>query len=156
MLWNAQSNAADWFDGQEILIECPIWRWEASPIFGAEYELCFDDINHCTVAEIGDSVCIPSLGIHDIWITAIEHLSGEPIHYDGDIVRVERVNNADFSGDGVVGIEDLGLFAQFFGGESGGPGDLNEDGVVGILDFSQFKRAYGKCLNESKTLYEPC
>jgi hypothetical protein len=156
IFWKANANAANWFDGQEILIECPVWGWEPSPILGVEYEVCFDNVDHCTVAKIGDSVCIPSLGVHDVWITAIEYLSGEPIHYDGDIVRVERKKTSDFTGDGVVGIEDMGLFAKYFGGENGGPGDLNGDGVVGILDFSEFKRAYGKCVNASGTLYEPC
>ena len=88
LLLNTHANAANWFDGQEILIECPVWGWEPSPILGVEYEVCFDNTDHCTVAEIGDSVCIPSLGVHDVWITAIEYLSSEPIHYDGDIVRV--------------------------------------------------------------------
>jgi hypothetical protein len=108
------------------------------------------------VAEIGSSVCIPSLGVHDVWVTAIDRRSGGPIYYDGDIVSVERAKNADFTGDGVVGITDMGQFLQYFGGENGGPGDLNGDGVVGILDFSQFRRAYGKCVNASGTLYEPC
>jgi len=156
ILLKTNANAADWFDGQEILIECPVWEWEPSPIFGVEYELCFDNIDYCTVAEIGDSVCIPSLGVHDVWVTAIDYQSGEPIYYDGDIVPVERVKTADFTGDGVVGITDMGLFVQYFGGENGGPGDFNGDGVVGILDFAQFKRAYGKCVNASGTLYEPC
>jgi hypothetical protein len=143
-------------DGQEILVECPVWRWEPSPILGVDYELCFDNIDHCTVAEIGDSVCIPSLGAHDVWVTAIDYQSGGSIYYDGDIVSVERLKSADYTGDGIIGMADMGLFLQYFGGEDGGPGDLNGDGVVGILDFSQFKSAYGKCVNESGTLYEPC
>ena len=156
ILCKTNANAVDWFDGQEILTECPVWGWEPSPILGVDYELCFDNTDHCTVAEIGDSVCIPSLGAHDVWVTAIDYQSGEPIYYDGDIVPIARVKNADFSGDGVVGIVDMGLFLEYFGGENGGPGDLNGDGVVGILDFSEFKLAYGKCVNASGTLYEPC
>ena len=156
IFWKTNVNAADWIDGQEILIECPSWEWAPSQIPGVEYELCFDDINHCTVAVIGDPVCIPSLGVHDVWVTAIDYQSGEPIHYDGDVVQVERLKSSDFTGDGVVGIADMGLFSQYFGGRNGGPGDLNGDGVVGILDFSQFRRAYGKCVNASGTLYEPC
>jgi hypothetical protein len=148
-------NAADWFDGQEILIECPVWEWEPSPISGIEYELCFDDIDHCTVAAIGDSVCIPSLGVHDVWVTAIDYRSGEPVYYDGDIVQIERVKNADFSEDGMVGFADFGFFSAFYGG-SGGPADFDEDGIVGFADFSGFCSAYGKCVNESDTTYNLC
>ena len=154
--WITSANAEYWFGGQEILIECPIWEWEASQISGIGYEICFDDIDHCTVAEIGDSVCIPSLGAHDVWVTAIDYQSGGSIYYDGDIVSVERLKSADYTGDGIIGMADMGRFLQYFGGEDGGPGDLNGDGVVGILDFSEFKSAYGKCVNESGTLYEPC
>ena len=154
--WITSANAEYWFGGQEILIECPIWEWEASQISGIGYEICFDDIDHCTVAEIGDSVCIPSLGAHDVWVTAIDYQSGGSIYYDGDIVSVERLKSADYTGDGIIGMADMGRFLQYFGGEDGGPGDLNGDGVVGILDFSEFKSAYGKCVNESGTLYEQC
>jgi hypothetical protein len=156
ILWKTNANAADWFDGQEILIECPVWGWEPSPILGVEYELCFDNLNHCTVAEIGGSVCIPSIGVHDVWVTAIDQQNGRPVYYDGDIVRVERAENADFTGDGVVGMADMFLFIQYFGGEYGGPGDLNGDGFVGFADYVQFQRAFGKCVNASGTLYEPC
>ena len=72
IFWNSNANAQTWFDGQEILIECPVWEWEASSIPGIEYELCFDDVDHCVAAAIGDSVCIPSLGVHDVWVTAID------------------------------------------------------------------------------------
>jgi len=156
IIWRTDATAAGSLDGQEILVECPVWRWEPSPILGVDYEFCFDNIDHCTVAEIGDSVCIPSLGVHDVWVTAIDYQSGGSIYYDGDIVSVERLKSADYTGDGVIGMADMGQFLQYFGGEDGGPGDLNGDGVVGILDFSQFKSAYGKCVNESGTLYEPC
>ena len=156
IFWQASANAADWFDGQEVLIECPIWEWEPSPISGIEYELCFDDIDHCTVAAIGDSVCIPSLGVHDAWVTAIDYQSGEPVYYDGDIVPIVRVKNADFSGDGAVGMVDFGLFTGFYGDGSGSPADFNEDGIVGFADFGEFCSAYGKCVNESGTIYNLC
>jgi hypothetical protein len=156
IFWQTNANATNWFDGQEILIECPVWRWEPSPILGVEYELCFDDIDHCTVANIGDSVCIPSMGVHDVWVTAIDDQSGEPIHYDGDIVPVEWKNSADFTGDGVVGAPDFGLFNLYYGEINGGPGDLDGDGVVGVVDFGLFQHAYGKCTDASGALYEPC
>jgi hypothetical protein len=155
IFWETNASATDWFDGQEVLIDCPVWEWEPSQISGVEYELCFDDIDHCTVAQIGDAVCIPSYGTHDVWVTAIDYQSGEPIYYDGDIVPVMLCGNADFTGDGSVGFEDFGRFSQFFGGESG-PGDLDGDGVVGFQDFSHFVHDFGKCVNASGTIYEPC
>ena len=154
--WSTNAAAEIWFDGQEILVECPVWEWEVSPIPSIEYELCFDNIDHCTVAEIGGSVCIPSLGVHDVWVTAIDYQGAELVYYDGDIVSVERVENADFTADGVVGMPDMFLFIQYLGGEYGGPGDLNGDGVVGFPDFFQLQRDFGKCVNASGTLYEPC
>ena len=156
ILRKTNAYATDWFDGQEILIECPVWRWEPSPILGVEYELCFDDIDHCTVAKIGDSVCIPSMGSHDVWVTAIDNQSGEPIYYDGDIVPIERINSADLTGDGVVGIADLGLFSQYYGGTNGGPGDLDGDGVVGFSDYGLFLLAFHNCVDASGALYVPC
>jgi hypothetical protein len=156
ILWKTNANATDPYDGQAILIECPVWGWEPSPILGVEYELCFDDIDHCTVAKIGDSVCIPSMGVHNVWVTAIDNRSGEPIYYDGDIVPIERVNSADFTGDGAVGILDLGLFDRYYGGTNGGPGDLDGDGVVGFPDYGQFLLAIGKCVDASGALYVPC
>ena len=156
ILWKTNAYATDWFDGQEILIECPVWRWEPSPILGVEYELCFDDIDHCTVAKIGDSVCVPSMGVHHVWVTAIDDQSGEPVYYDGDIVPVARINSADFTGDGAVGLLDFGLFDQYYGGKNGGPADLDGDGVVGIVDFGLFHSAYGKCVDTSGALYVPC
>jgi hypothetical protein len=155
LFWMTHANAGDWFDGQEILIECPVWEWEPSQISGIEYEICFDDIDHCTLAEIGDPACIPSFGEYDVWITAVDYQSGESIYYDGDIVSIERYGSADFTGDGAVGFDDFGQFSQLFGGGSG-PGDLDGDGIVGFLDFAQFSRSFGKCVNESGTVYEPC
>jgi len=153
---STHASAIDWPNGQEILIECPIWEWEPSPIGAVEYELCFDDIDHCVLAEIGSSVCIPSLGTHDVWVTAIEYKDGEPIYYDGDIVPIARVASSDFDGNGVVGFVDYGHFAKSFGSTNGGSADLDGDGIVGILDFSQFATAYGKCVNDSGTVYTEC
>jgi hypothetical protein len=153
---NTNASAVDWPDGQEILIECPIWEWEPSPIAGIEYELCFDDIDHCVAAEIGSSVCIPNLGTHDVWVTAIDYQGGEPINYDGDIVPVTRVISADFDGDGAVGFSDFAQFMQFFGDAGRSPGDLDGDGVVGVSDFSQFSSAFGKCVSASGSVYEQC
>jgi hypothetical protein len=107
------------------------------------------------VAVIGEPVCIPSLGVHDAWVTAIDYQNGQPIYYDGDVVPIKREKNADFSGDAIVGFADFGGFAQFFGGGSG-PGDFDEDGVVGFLDFFEFSEAFGKCVNENGTVYRPC
>jgi hypothetical protein len=156
IFWKTNAIAAHWFDGQEILVECPVWEWEPSPISGIEYELCFDDIDHCTVAAIGDSVCIPSLGSHDVWVTAIDYQGADPVYYDGDIVPVLRAVSSDFDGDGIVGFSDFGLFSGFYGDGSGSPADFDGDGVVGFLDFSSFSSAYGKCVNESGTIYTPC
>jgi len=156
IFWKTNAIAAHWFDGQEILVECPVWEWEPSPISGIEYELCFDDLDHCAVAAIGDSVCIPSLGSHDVWVTAIDYQGADPVYYDGDIVSVFRAVSADFDGDGVVGFLDFGAFSGFYGDGSGSPADFDGDGVVGFLDFSAFSGAYGKCVNESGTIYTPC
>lgn len=156
LLSNLESNAEEWFAGQEVLVECPIWNWAPSPIAGVEYELCFDDIDHCAIAEIGDAVCIPSLGVHDVWVTAIDRRGVAPVHYDGDIVAIERAKTADFTGDGVVGIEDVGQFIQFYNEGYRAPGDFDEDGVIGIVDFAYFSRAYGKCIDASGSLYERC
>jgi hypothetical protein len=155
VFWSTNAAAEIWFDGQEILVECPIWEWEASSISGIEYELCFDDVDHCTAAVIGDSVCIPSLGTHDVWVTAIDNQSGEPVYYDGDIVPVARFETSDFTGDGIVGFDDFSQFNILFGGGSG-VGDLDGDGVVGFLDFTLFSDSFGKCVNAAGTVYERC
>ena len=155
IFWAANANATNWSAGQEILIDCPAWEWRPSQISGVEYELCFDDIDHCTVVQIGDSVCIPSYGVHDVWVTAIDYQSGAPVYYDGDIVPITLSGNADFTGDGVVGFLDFGRFVQLFGGGSG-LGDLDGDGVVSFPDLTIFIRDYGKCVNASETTYERC
>jgi hypothetical protein len=155
IFWKADVDAEEWFEGQEILVDCPAWEWAPSQIPGVEYELCFNDVEHCTVAQIGDSVCIPSLGVSDIWVTAIDYQSSGPIYYDGEIVPIARIESADFTGDGMVGYGDFGQFSQSFGGSSG-PGDLDGDGIVGFQDFSHFASAFGKCVNQSGTIYEPC
>jgi hypothetical protein len=153
---STNASAIDWPNGQEILIECPVWEWEPSPIAGIEYELCFDDIDHCAVAEIGSSVCIPSLGAHDVWVTAIEYQDGEPIYYDGDIVPIERLNSSDLDGNGMVGFSDFNQFSDQFGDVSDSPADLDGDGMVGFIDFFHFSTAFGKCVNESETVYTEC
>jgi len=156
VLSNTDASAIDWLNGQEILVECPIWEWEPSPISNVEYELCFDDIDHCVVAEIGTSVCIPNLGTHDVWVTAIEYQDGEPIYYDGDIVPIARIMPADFDENNVVGFSDLGVLIEEFGEKYGSPADLDGDGIVGLLDFSHFSSAFGKCINQSRTVYTDC
>ena len=156
IILETEANAEHWFEGQEILVECPVWEWEPSQIPGIVYELCFDDVDHCAVAEIGDAICIPSLGSHDVWVTAVDYQSGEPAYYDGDIVPVMRLVSSDFDGDGRVGFSDFGLLTEFYGEGGGSPADLDGDGVVGFLDFSQFVGAYGKCVNQSGTVYQQC
>jgi hypothetical protein len=156
IFWETNANAVDWLGGQEILIECPAWGWEPSPIAGVEYELCFDDIDHCTAAEIGDEVCIPSMGTHGAWVTAIDYQGGEPIYYDGDIVLIQRVENADLTGDGVVGMADLGPFVELFGDRSGSSADLDGDNIVGVQDFVHLRNAFGKCVSAGGATYEQC
>ena len=155
IFWSPNATAQVWFDGQEILVECPVWEWEASPIPGIEYELCFDDVDHCTVAEIGDSVCIPSLGVHDVWVTAIDRRYAEPIYYEGDIVAIERLESSDFTADGLVGFADFNRFAAAYGTQDG-VGDLDRDGLVGFRDYYQFSRSFGKCVNATGTVYMHC
>jgi hypothetical protein len=163
ILWMTSAGAITWFDGQEILVECPVWNWTPSPIPGVEYQLCFDDADHCVPAAIGDSVCIPALGVHDAWVSAIDNRSGEPIYYDGDTVSIVREISADFNRDGVVDDSDWSLFAAFFGvvirgfgGANANPVDLDGDGIAGFTDAAAFTRALGKCVNARRTLYRPC
>jgi hypothetical protein len=156
IFWKANANAESWFDGQEILIECPAWEWAPSPLTGVEYEICFDDVEHCTVAQIGDSVCIPSTGVFDVWVTAIYNQNGTLVYFDGDVASALRVVSADFDGDGIVGFSDFGFFTEFFGNGGESPGDLDGDGYVGFLDFAQFSNSFGKCVNPNGVVYEPC
>jgi hypothetical protein len=156
IFWITRANAEYWFGGQEILIECPIWEWEASQISGIGYEICFDDVDHCTVAEIGDSVCIPSLGNHDVWVTAVDDQGAEPIYYDGDVVTITRAPSADFDGNDIVGFPDFGLFGGYWGEGSGSLADFDGDGIVGFLDFTYFSSAFGKCVHENGTVYDLC
>ncbi|MBW2716854.1 MAG: hypothetical protein JRD03_12285, partial [Deltaproteobacteria bacterium] len=95
------------------------------------------------------------LGLHDVWVTAIDNQSGEPIYYDGDIAQIFREKTADFTGDGLGSFSDFSQFNQYFG-ESNGEGDLDGDGVVGFLDFTRFSSAFGKCVNASGSVYQPC
>ena len=56
-------------------------------------------------------------GVHDVWVTAIDYQSGEPVYYDGDIVSIDRaVKNADFDRE-TVWSDGCGLrifFAGFY------------------------------------------
>lgn len=153
---HSDARAAEPVVGQQILVECPPWEWAPSQLPDVTYELCFNDIDHCAEAEIGDAVCIPSLGYHDVWVTAIEYQNGEPVYYDGDVVVIERLSNADFSGDGIVGYTDLGFVINNFGMVGENPVDLDGDGIVGHRDFALFAQAFGKCVNASGTIYESC
>jgi len=156
IFWKTNANATDQLAPQSILVDCPAWEWQPSPIPNVEYEICFDDIDHCAAAEMGDAACIPSLGTHRVWVTAIDYESGVPIYYDSDIVLIERVENADLSGDGAVGMVDLGLFTQAFGDQGGSVADLDGDGIVGFGDFALITRAFGKCVSASGAVYEQC
>jgi hypothetical protein len=153
---NGDARAADPFAGQEVLVECPSWEWAPSQIPGVSYEICFNDIEHCAEAAIGDAVCIPSLGDHDVWVTAIDVQNGEPVYYDGDVVSIQREVSSDFTGDGVVGFTDMSFLVSVYGDTGSSPADLDQDGIVGFLDFSVFATAYGKCVNASGTIYERC
>ena len=113
------ASAAEWFDGQEVLIDCPRWSWEASQSSGIVYELCFDDFDQCTVADIGDAVCIPGLGEHDVWVTAIDYQGADPVYYDGEIAPIRLARNADLDGDGLVGFRDFFILLDALG-ETGG------------------------------------
>ena len=150
------ASAIEWYDGQEILVECPSWQWESSGLSGITYELCFDDIDHCTAADIGDSVCVPSLGEHDVWVTAIDDQGGDPVYYDGEVVSIHRVRGADFSGNGMVDFSDLFLLLDQLGavGEIGG--DLDGNGVVDFEDLWIFLESLGKCVSDTGQLYEAC
>jgi len=156
IFWKTNANATDQFDSQSILVDCPVWEWQPSPIPNVEYEICFDDIDHCAAAEMGDAACIPSFGTHSVWITAIDYESGEPIYYDSDIVLIERVENADLSGDGVVGVGDFNIFHQLFGDQGGSAADLDGDGIVGFRDYALFRRAFLKCVSASGVVYAQC
>ncbi|MBW2493422.1 MAG: hypothetical protein JRE43_01625 [Deltaproteobacteria bacterium] len=156
ILWKTNANAADPPVDQEVLVDCPTWDWQPSPIPNVEYEFCFDDIDHCAAAEMGDKVCFPSLGVHDVWVTAISRETGDPVYYDSDIALIERVESADLSGDGVVGMVDLGLFSQHFGKRGKSAADLDGDRKVGFSDFALITRAFGKCVSASGAVYEQC
>jgi len=156
ILWVANVSTAQESEGQEILVECPVWEWAPSPIPGIAYELCFDAVENCVPAEIGDAVCIPTLGYHDVWVTAIDYSGAQPVYFDGDIAPITRTISADFDGNRQVGFSDLGAFINFIGQGAGSPGDLNDDGIVGFEDFGSFSGAFGKCVNTSETVYQAC
>ena len=155
-------------DPQIVLVECPVWNWESSDIPGVGYELCFDDVDHCTTAGTGDSVCIPGMGAHDVWVTAIDHRSGTPVYYDGDIAPIERTLSADFNGNGRVGFLDLLAFidAMTAPEPEGHPkskaqtepsfGDMNGDNILSIGDLLLMFDAFGSCVSSTGYLYEAC
>ena len=154
--WPESASTDEWNDPQEVLVECPTWNWEASQISGVVYELCFDDIDQCTVAEIGDAVCVPGLGAHDVWVTAIDNQGADPVYYDGEVASIDRVRSADFDGDNEVGIRDLFRFLDMYEMIGEVSEDLDESGVVNFLDLLIFLDAYGKCVNEAENLYVAC
>jgi hypothetical protein len=143
-------------DRISVLAKCPTWFWQASPIPNVGYELCFDDVDHCTPAEIGDSVCIPSLGDHDVWVTAIDGQSATPIYYDGDVAPIQRVRDADFDQSGLVGFPDIFVFLNELGKTGFNRSDLNGDRVVNLADFFVLLDGFGRCINEAGSLYEAC
>jgi hypothetical protein len=156
VIWPETASAAEWYDGQEVLVDCPSWHWEPSPVSGVAYELCFDDVDHCTVAEIGDAVCVPGLGQHDVWVTAIDGQGADPIYYDGDASAILRVRSSDFTGSGRVGLSDLFIWLDAMGATGESREDLDEDGVVALGDLWIFLDAFTKCVSESGSLYEAC
>ena len=123
---------------------------------GMVYELCFDDIDHCTVAEIGDAVCIPGLGEHDVWVTAIDYQGADPVYYDGEIAPILRVRSSDFDGDDRVRLPDLFILLGDLGAVGDYIDDLDEDGLVGLGDLWIFLDAFTKCVSETGNLYEAC
>jgi len=154
--WPKKASSVEWYDGQEVLVECPSWDWEASQVPGVAYELCFDDVDHCTVAEAGDAVCIPGLGEHDVWITAIDYQGADPIYYDGDITRIRRARSADFDSSGLVDLRDLIIYLGRYGATGESSEDLDGNGVVDIGDLLIFLGALYKCVGEAGNLYEAC
>ena len=156
VLWPKTASATEWFDGQEVLVDCPSWHWEASRIPGIAYELCFDDVDHCTVADIGDAVCVPGLGEHDVWVTAIDYQGSDPVYYDGETASILRVRSSDFTGNGLVEISDLFIWLDALGLTGESSEDLDEDGVVALGDLWIFLDAFTKCVSETGQLYEAC
>ena len=156
LFWAQAASAAGADAPQVVLVECPNWYWGASEMSGLRYELCFDDIDHCAAASIGDQVCIPSLGQHDVWVTAIDDQGADPVYYDGDIASIERIRSADVSGDGLVALWDLVLMVQLLGETGDYVEDLDADGRVTMFDIFAFIPAIGKCISSTGFLYEEC
>jgi hypothetical protein len=154
--WPKPAITAEWFEGQEILVECPNWHWETSQIPDVVYELCFDDIEQCTAADIGDPVCTPGLGVHDVWVTAIDYRGADPVYYDGEVVSIIRVRSADFNGNGAVEFGDLFALIDVFGVTGDRSEDLDGDGAVSFEDFMLVMDAFGKCVSETGQLYAVC
>jgi hypothetical protein len=154
--WPKPAITAESYDGQEILVECPNWSWEASQIPGVLYELCFDDIDQCTVADIGDAICTPGLGVHDVWVTAIDYQGADPVYYDGEVASISRVRSADFNGNRVVELRDLFALLDMFGVTGESSEDLDGDGAVGLGDLMIVIGALGNCVSENGQLYAVC
>ncbi len=154
--WPIAANSMEWYEGQEILVECPSWDWEASQIPGVVYELCFDDIDQCTAAEIGETVCIPGLGGHDVWVTAIEDQDAGPVYYDGEIVSIRRMRSADFNDNRQVDWSDLFGMLDAIGVTGDRMEDLDGNGVVDLGDLISLLDDLGKCIGPSGELYEAC
>jgi hypothetical protein len=165
--WPKTAGAAE-SDPQVVLVECPVWNWESSDIPGVGYELCFDDIDHCTTTGAGDSVCIPGMGVYDVWVTAIDYRSGTPVYYDSDVAPITRTLSADFNGNGRVGFLDLIAFIYEMTApepeghpKSKGPtepsfGDMNGDDILSIGDLLLVLNAFGSCVSSTGYLYEAC
>jgi hypothetical protein len=167
--WPKTASAAESDPDQQIILaECPVWNWESSDIPGVGYELCFDDVDHCTTAGAGDSVCIPGMGQHEVWVTAIDYRSGTPVYYDGDVAPISRTLSADFNGNGLVGFMDFFIFINALtapesevhpkskGQPAPPPEDMNGDGVLSIGDLFLMLDAFGSCISSTGSLYEAC
>jgi len=154
--WPKTASAAEVDDPQDVLVECPNWHWVASEIPGVSYELCFDDIDHCTAASLGDQVCIPDLGRHDVWVTAIDDRGADPVYYDGEFASINRIRSADISGNGRISLLDLLLLLSVLGETGDYAQDLNADGMVSMFDIFIIIENFGRCISSTGSLYEAC
>ena len=150
------STAEEEVETQDVLAECPIWSWGASEIPGVFYELCFDDIDHCIEAYIGDEVCIPSMGPHDVWVTAIDHQGADPVYYDGEMASIDRIRSADFDDSGLVGFSDVFHFFNDLGKTGEMETDVDGNLTVDFVDFFLILDAFGKCISHTGYLYDTC
>jgi hypothetical protein len=136
--------------------DCPVWSWGSSELPGVFYELCFDDTDHCTEANVGDAVCIPSMGPHDVWVTAIDDQGADPVYYDGEISTINRIRSADFDNTRIVGFPDVLTLIYDLGKTGVRATDIDGDLIVGFGDFFLILDAFGQCVNDSGHLYEAC